>query len=193
MRLNIDCRDRQNYEAVLHITSPPAFSILEKIPDAKGTIQYLEILRYFIDGFLDKSLTVQARIKKVWYVVFFLRFWHHWISSQKPQYCTRNNFITSNAYSCIELNAHALIILICILRDNNTIQDGGLHFLLWLLGSQPCEKAFRAVRSMTSTFSIIINFSLLDLLNRLHRLYIQLQLKAQSEQTGIEYPRFSAH
>ena len=194
MRLkDIDCRDRQNYEAVLHITSPSVFSILEKIPDAKGTIQYLRILRYFIDGFLDKSLTAQDRIKKVWYVVFFLHFWNHWISSQKPQYCIRNNFITSNAYSCIELNAHALIMLIRMLRDNTIIQDGGLHVLPWLLGSQPCEKAFRAVRSMTSTFSTVINFSLLDLLNRLHRLYIQLQLEAQSEQTGIEYPRCSVH
>ena len=68
-----------------------------------------------------------------------------------------------------------------------------MHFLPWLLGSQPCEKAFRAVRSMTSTFSTMINFSMLGLLNRLHRLQIQLQLEAQHEQTGIEYPRTRVH
>ena len=122
-----------------------------------------------------------------------MRYWNRWISLQKPQYCTRNNFITSNACSCIELNAHALIILLRILHDDTTTHDGSLHFLPWLLGSQPCEKAFRAVRSMTSTFSTIINFSLRDLLNRLHRLQIQLQLEAQTEQTGIEYPRSSVH
>ena len=73
MRLrDIDHRDKQNYEAILHITSSLVFSLLENIPDAKRTIQYLKILRYFIDGFLDKNLSPLIRIQKVWYVVFFL-------------------------------------------------------------------------------------------------------------------------
>ena len=39
MRLgDIDCREKQNYEAVLRINSSSVFSLLEKIPDAKGTI-----------------------------------------------------------------------------------------------------------------------------------------------------------
>ena len=58
---------------------------------------------------------------------------------------------------------------------------------------QSCEKAFRAVRSMTSTFSTIINFGMLGLLRRLHRLHIQFCLEAQTELTGIRYPRVEAH
>ena len=69
---DIDCRDKQNYEAILRITSPSVFAMLEKIPDAKATIQFLKILQYFVDSFLDKKLSPLARIQKVWYVVYFV-------------------------------------------------------------------------------------------------------------------------
>lgn len=36
----------------------------------------------------------------------------------------------------------------------------------WLFSSQPCERFFRQTRSMTSTYSTIVNFDMLDLLNR---------------------------
>ena len=65
--------------------------------------------------------------------------------------------------------------------------DGSDYFLPWLLGSQPCESTFRAARSMTGTFSTIVNFSLLGFLQRLHRLQIQLQLETESSGTGIRY------
>ena len=66
-------------------------------------------------------------------------------------------------------------------------------FLPWMFGSQSCEKIFRAARSMTTTFSTVINFSLLGLLRRLNRLHIQLSLEAVTEETGIKYPRSQAH
>ena len=93
--------------------------------------------------------------------------------------------------SCIELNAHSLIIFIRTLRDH--IPNGSDCFLPWLLGSQPCESTFRAARSITGTFSTIVNFSLLGFLQRLHRLQIQLQLELESFETGITYPRVEKH
>ena len=66
-------------------------------------------------------------------------------------------------------------------------------FLPWLLGSQSCEKIFRSARSMTNTFSTMINFSILGLLRRLHRLQIQSNLQAESEVTGIMYPQIQKH
>ena len=45
---------------------------------------------------------------------------------------------------------------------------------------------------MSSTFSTIINFGLLGLLRRLHRLKIQFSLETQSEHTGISYPNVQA-
>ena len=67
------------------------------------------------------------------------------------QYTLQNNFITNNAYMCVELNAHALIMRV---QGNFDCES----FLPWLLGSQSCEKTFRTDRSMTSIFSTIINF-----------------------------------
>lgn len=187
---DIDCNDKQNYEAVLRITNPTALKILKQLPDGKGTLQYLYVLRSFIDGFLDKQLSVNARVYKVWYTVFFLRYWQRWVKLNKA-FNIKNNFITANAMSCIELNAHSLIIFIRTLRDH--IPNGSNYFLPWLLGSQPCEATFRAARSMTGTFSTIVNFSLLGFLQRLHRLQIQLQLETESSETGITYPRVEKH
>ena len=63
----------------------------------------------------------------------------------------------------------------------------------WLLGSQACEQTFRAARSMTGTFSTVINFTLLDFLHHLHRLQIQLEPESETQETGIEHPRVMAH
>ena len=95
---------------------------------------------------------------------------------------------------CIELNAHSLITFLWtvqMLSQGEKDDGSGISYCPWLLGSQSCEKAFRAVRSMTSTFSTIINFGMLGL-RRLHRLHIQFCLEAQTELTGIRYPRVEA-
>ena len=107
----------------------------------------------------------------------------------KPQYTLKNNFVTNNGYMCIELNAHALISFVMTIRDN--FNDD--NFLPWWLGSQSCEKAFQAARSMTITFSTVINFGMLGLLRRLHRLQIQANLQAESIETGIVFPRARRH
>ena len=187
---DINHKDRQNFDAVTRITSPSVFVLLEKIPDAKGTLKYLQLLRNFLDAFLHKHLTPLERIRKVWYTIFFLRYWHKWISCHK-KYTIKENFITSNANSGVELNGHALVNLVMLMRDK--IPNGSELFCPWLLGSQPCEQTFRAARSMTGTFSTVINFSIYALLQRLHRLQIQLQLESEMKETGIQYPRVINH
>ena len=67
---DIDCKDK-NYEAVLRISSPTALEILKQLQDGRGTLQYLYILRSFVDGFLDRQISVNTRLHKVWYTVFF--------------------------------------------------------------------------------------------------------------------------
>ena len=64
----------------MRISSPSTLNILEQLPDGKGTQQYLYALRSFIDGFLGKQISIGDRIHKVWYTVFFLRYWRQWIS-----------------------------------------------------------------------------------------------------------------
>jgi len=187
---DLNHKDKQNFDAVTRITSLSVLGLLDKLPDAKGTLKYLQLLKNFMDAFLDKSLTPLERIKKVWYVIFFLRYWHRWLCLEK-QFTVKENFITSNAHSGIELDGHALIILTILLRD--VIPNGDELFCPWLLGSQPCEQTFRAAQSMTGMFSTVINFSMYGMLNRLHRLQIQLQLESEMHETGIQYPRVVKH
>ena len=91
---------------------------------------------------------------------------------------------------CVELNAHALITYVLTIRDH--FHGDFDKFLPWMLGSQTCEKTFRIIRSMSSTFSTVLNFSILGLLRRLHRLNIQLTLQANS-QGVIRFPSMEKH
>jgi len=84
---DLDHKDRQNFEAVTHLASSSVLALLEQIPDAKGTHQYLCILKNFIDAFLNKQLTPLERIKKAWYNIFFLRYWHRWLSLPEDIQC----------------------------------------------------------------------------------------------------------
>ena len=183
---DINHKDRQNFDAVLHLTSESVLKLLSEIPSAKGTKAYLLVIKSVTDSFIDKSLDPISRLEKSWFAVFFVRYWRWWVL-HTPSYSLGSNFITTNAYVCIELNAHALIIYLLSCRDSHTSEV----FLPWKLGSQPCEKVFRAARSMTSTFSTVINFGMLGLLRRLHRLHTQLTL--ESEAIGIKYPNLEAH
>ena len=89
---------------------------------------------------------------------------------------------------CIEINAHALIALICLIQKDDRMNDD--NFLPWLLGSQSCESLFRSLRSMTSTYSTMVNFSLYGLLQRLHKLHIQEECHSKTgEASGIHFPR----
>ena len=105
-------------------------------------------------------------------------------------YTLKTNFITQHCHMCVELNAHALITYVLTIRDH--FHGDFDKFLPWMLGSQTCEKTFRIVRSMSSTFSTVLNFSILGLLRRLHRLNIQLTLQANS-QGVIRFPSMEKH
>ena len=71
---DINHKDKQNYEAVIRITSNSVFSLLGSAPDAKGTLAFLSTLKCVTDSYLDRSLTPLERIHKAWYGVFFMRF-----------------------------------------------------------------------------------------------------------------------
>lgn len=126
----LDHKDRQSFDAMSHITHNSVLSLLAQLPDAKGTYQYT-------------TLSPLQRIKKVWYTIFFLHYWHRWLLLQK-NYVIKDNSIISNAYTGIELNGHAIILFLIILRYK--ITDGNKLFYPWLLGSQACEQTFRVAR-----------------------------------------------
>jgi hypothetical protein len=96
-------------------------------------------------SFWDKSLSPLERINRIWTVVFCLRYWRRWLTSDKV-YSLSKNFISSNAYLSIEINAHrpTLLLVIRKFRLENTPE----LLVTWLFGSQQCEAFFRAVRSL---------------------------------------------
>ena len=191
---DLDHQDRQNFEAVSRLTSANinVISLLDEFPDTLGTKYYLLVIKNIVNSFLKRDLSPLQRIQDAWFALFFVRYWRQWILNNK-HYTLENNFITTNAYICIELNAHALITLLLTLQNPKLVSDAYKCYLPWLLGSQPCERAFRAARSMSSIFSTVINFSIQGLLQRLHKLQSFIELQSESEGTKIIYPQKIIH
>ena len=159
------------------------FILLSQIPDARATDVYLEITRCVIDSYLDKELDAFGRVELAWYAVFYEILVT--LATIKKEYKLSDNFITNNAYMCIELDAHSLLLFLITCRDLNLPNT----FLPWLLGSQCCKRIFRTARSLSTTFSTIINFGMLGFLRRIHKIHIQFKLECESTETGITYPR----
>lgn len=102
---------------------------------------------------------------------FFLRIWRQFISTSSV-FKLQDNFITSNSYTCIELNVHNPVLLIKQFRD----QNNGELSLPPIFDSQTCEKAFRQFRSMGSMEFTKINFTLYDLLHMISRVEVQNEI-----------------
>ena len=111
---DLDHQDRQNFDAVTHIIN--ALHLLDDFPDAVGTRCYVDVMRSAIDSYLDKILTPAERLEEIWYATFFLQYWRQWVLDH-PKFSLEKNFITSNAYMCVEINAHSLLAFFFILRD----------------------------------------------------------------------------
>lgn len=108
--------DKMNFEAMNKLTAPCVTDILSKIQNANATKQILLVARKIIDSFLDKSLIPEIRIYEIWYCTFFNRLWRYWIKVNDG-YKLLENFITLNVFLCIEINAHAILMLIEIVGN----------------------------------------------------------------------------
>lgn len=80
-----------------------------------------------------------------------------------------DNFLSGNAYICIELNAHYLVNVIITLRDKGRAD----LFLPMLFNTQTCEQMFRQIRSMSTLNWTKINFTMLELLHAFGRIQLQ--------------------
>jgi len=152
---DINHKDKQNFDSVVHIMDK--VDLLSTIPEAKGTFVYVQIIASTVDSYLDMSLSPLERVEKSWYAYFFVRYWREWILLSE-KYALKRNFLTNNAYLCIELNAHALVTFLMNAHDN--VNKNDVVFFPRLLGLQSCEKTFRSAHSM----STVLNFSILGLL-----------------------------
>lgn len=148
---HINPKDKMNYRAVQLMSSEKVTSLLRShVVKSEATAVYLDLMREIVEAFTRPDLEPLQRIGMLWKWIFFLRMWRSWLEKQKGQYTVKNNFISSNAYACLEINAHALIQIIIKFRDS---EEHHL-FLPWRMSSQPCESKFRRLRSVQVTFSI---------------------------------------
>lgn len=88
------------------------------ITENKGTVKFLKMMNNVLTSYLDKSISIQERIYRIWYSVYFLRIQRNFILKSK-KYTLKDNFITSNAFSCIELNAATLVQLVKQFKNSN--------------------------------------------------------------------------
>ena len=116
-----------------------------------------------------------------WKTLFFFRIWRVWL--KKNGYNEADHFVSGNVYTCMELNCHMLLNLVYNVIKGIFPPES---LRIWLSGSQGCEETFRMLRSMTSTFSTIVNFSIKGIIQRIHKLN---HLSTVESSETITFPR----
>lgn len=175
--------DRQNFASVKRMCDTKVINLLRsEVFGGEGTALFLEMVKNIIDSYIDTTLAPLDRVRKMWYSLFIIRIWKEFVTKSK-NYTVKDNFLTMNCYACIELNAHALIQIMCHLRDNE-IES---LFLPHLFSSQQCESTFRLLRSLTSTYSTVTNFTVKEAINRIDK--IELQNQIMHVMPEFTYPR----
>lgn len=178
--------DKQNFESVLRICDDKVIKLLNNhIIGSQATVKFLTITKYFIDAFMDSTLMPLERVYKCWYSVFFIRLWRDFVYKNK-QFTLKDNFITSNTYNCIELNAHSLILSIVQLKKHNMPH----LFLPQYMESQACESIFRQLRSFTTTGSTVANCSVKEILQRISKIQFQSDTATRIGSKFV-FPQFS--
>lgn len=182
--------DRMNFKSLEKVMDQRVINALRKHV-ITCTIKYINICKQVTSCCLDALMTPIERIYSIWSAMFFLRIWKNWIQSKYSDdgliFNLNENFISNNAFSCVEINAYTLLHLILKLRNAGKPE----LFLPNLFDSQPCERTFRQMRSMGTINWTKINFTLQDLLHLIARVELQNSIVLDKlADIGIEFPRF---
>lgn len=194
---DIEPKDRQNFLSAEKICSERTIQCLsEYVPESEGTVLYLRMMRSVLNAFSDVDITSEERIYQIWYSAFFCRGWRSWLLNSRkvktPQkkkashfYNLKDNFMSSNCYTCIELNAHSLVKQVL----GNVSCSRKEYFFSNLFDSQVCEAMFRQLRSFTSTYCTVVNFDMLEIINRIRKIQLQNEIIISCNDR-INFPRF---
>ncbi|KAF5280410.1 hypothetical protein FQR65_LT03219 [Abscondita terminalis] len=162
--------DKMNFSSAEKMCSTKVIELLNNVPHSQGTILYLTIMNYILSASLNDTMALDERVYRYWFAVFFLRIWRSSIKTNQ-KLSLKENFLSTNSYVCVELNAHTLIKIILLFKSKFIENIDTDMLYLPNMSSQPCEKLFRTARSMTSTYSTMINFSIKDLSYRIGRIH----------------------
>ncbi|CAF4170964.1 unnamed protein product [Rotaria sp. Silwood2] len=190
-------QDRQNFNSCIKICSDNVINSLVSIPNAEGTIMYLRLLRSVMIAYIDKETSSIDRLFHAWFSVFVCRWWYIWLQNmskdnlyntihelnhitvnQKRITSKKEFYITDNAYYSMEINAHQLTYIALLVIEKKLPLEA---MNIYLFSSQTCEGMFRSCRSMSGTFSSVVNFSVQEFLNRAQKLSVLHKIKAESE------------
>lgn len=164
----INPRDRQNFDSAMRLCHTRViFLLIKHIKQSEATVMFLNIMRDSVLAFLEEQKSPLERVEMVWYSIFMLRIWREHILSHRL-YTLKDNFLTANCYSCLELNAHSLISLLIYLKDTEQPH----LFVPQMFNSQPCESFFRQLRSFTTTYSTIASCSVKEILSRINKIQL---------------------
>ena len=180
----IDCKDKQNFSSIELLVRPCVEECLVELNprfSTSGTAVYLALMRHIKEYFFNKAISPATRLYLIWKVVFFMRIWRTWLECNELS--ESDHFITNNAYVCIELNAHMLLNLVYNVATKAFPIE---FFRAWMPGSQSCEQLFRLLRSMTPTFSTVVNFSMKGILEKIHKLEF---ISSSESDNSILFPR----
>lgn len=177
--------DRQNFKSLQKMMQQRVYdSLSDNVVGSEGTVMYLKLCEMVTSSLIDDALKPEERIYKLTYAAYFCRAWRKWL--QNSNLSVDENFISRNAYVCIELNAINLILLTKRFRDQN-IEE---FFLPTLFNSQPNEEIFRQFRSLTTINYTKINFTLLELFHLVGRVELQNDIiYFKLAKTDIKFPR----
>lgn len=176
--------DRMDFDSFLKITYDRVIDALRQhVKNSDGTIHYLKLCQNITSSFLHLKLAPLDRIFSMFRAVFFLRIWKQSIISSKSH--KLKEFITSNTYACVEINAKNLIAVLKKFRDENHPES----FLPPIYDSQTCERIFRILRSMGTTQFTKINFSFYELIHMIGRVEVQYDIAYfKLKETPIKFP-----
>ncbi|CAF0969260.1 unnamed protein product [Rotaria sordida] len=201
-RSDLNPKDRQNFNSCVKIVTDDILSILVASADTYGTFIYLHLLKKIISTYIEKTTKINDRLQSAWCIVFICRMWWTWIqhkqfTSTTASATTKRNskakfFITKTAYLSVELNAHNLLYIILLVKQKQLPKEA---LNVYLFNSQSCESMFRNARSLSGTYSTIINFTVADFLNRSQKISILNRIKCDNlcQQDDNEHLSFPIH
>lgn len=183
-RSTLNPKDRQNYDSVLKICDKRVTNMLKKhVDDSEATVIFLDsIILNSIESFMSDKISPLERVEKMWKAVFMARIWKYFVLKH-PKYTLKNHFMSSNLYSCLEQNAHSLVLIILFLKENNLNH----LFIPWFYNSQACEKFFAQMRALCSTYSMIATCSVKEAVSRVSKIHLLSEISNDKE-SGFVFP-----
>lgn len=176
--------DKQNFASVQHMYDKRVINLLKcEVDKSEATALFLDMIRDITESYMDPTLTPLERVRKIWYPLFIIRIWKKFISNSK-KYKLKDNFLSTNCYSCLELNGHSMIEIMLYLKEAKREE----LFLPYLLGSQQCESTFRQLRSLTSTYSTVTNCTVKESVSRVSKIQLQNEI-IHSVSSDFIFPR----